>query len=278
MLSIPPTIFHITHWKAGSQWIAEILKRSAPDRFVPMKIVDPHGMGGRGTLNFYVTPLKRGKIYGTVYLTREQFQNVVFDPIWRIKGPDGFYLRRAISNWWNYGIRQSPYRPFIVIRDLRDTLVSLYYSARYSHKAITDQLAELKQKLNSLNEEEGLIHMLDVVLPGCAKIQTSWIGAPGVLVLRYEDILGNENDFFEHLILEYCQIEINRERLRDIIRYNIFEAATGRKPGQEDVHSHLRKGIAGDWKNYFTNGIKEKFKTRYGELLIKTGYEKDLSW
>ena len=277
MLSNPPTIFHITHWKAGSQWIAEILKQSAPERFIPMEIADPHGMGGRGTLNFYVNPLKRGKIYGTVYLTREQFQSVVFDPIWRTKEPTGFYLRRAISNWWNYGISQSPCRSFIVIRDLRDTLISLYFSAKYSHKIITDQLSEIKQELDNLNEEDGLMYMLNVVLPSCAEIQTSWIGSQDVLLLRYEDILDSEYTFFENL-MEHCQIDISRERLHDIIRYNIFEAATGRKPGQEDIRSHLRKGIAGDWKNHFTNGIKEEFKTRYGKLLIKTGYEKDLSW
>jgi len=277
MLKNPPTIFHITHWKAGSQWIAEILKQSAPERFIPMEIADPHGMGGSGTLNFYMNPLRRGKIYGTVYLTREQFQNVVFDPIWRIKEPDGFYFRRAVLNWWNYGIRQSPYRAFIVIRDLRDTLISLYFSAKYSHKVVSDQLSEIKRQLESLNEEDGLMYMLDVVLQSCAEIQISWLESQDLLLLRYEDILGNEYTFFENLI-EHCQINVNRERLHGIIRYNIFEAATGRKPGQEDIYSHLRKGVAGDWKNYFTIGIKEKFKTRYGELLIKTGYEKDLSW
>jgi hypothetical protein len=272
-----PTIFHITHWKAGSQWIAEILKNSAPERFVQMEIADPHGMGGRGTLNFYVNPLKRGNIYGTVYLTREQFQSVVFDPIWRTKEPEAYYLRRALGNWWNYGIKHSPCKSFVVIRDLRDTLVSLYFSTKYSHKLITDQLAELRQKLDSLDTENGLMYMLDEVLPSSVDIQASWVGAKDVSLLRYEDILGNEYAFFENLI-RYCEIDIDRNRLHDIVRYNIFEAATGRKPGQEDVNAHLRKGIAGDWQNHFTDRIKAEFKKRYGELMIKTGYEKDLNW
>jgi len=29
-----PTIFHITYHKAGSQWVAEILKHCAPERLL----------------------------------------------------------------------------------------------------------------------------------------------------------------------------------------------------------------------------------------------------
>ncbi|SRR5713101_160520 len=54
MISTLPTIFHITHLKAGSQWVAEILRQSAPERFVTCKIVDPHAMQGYGLLSFYV--------------------------------------------------------------------------------------------------------------------------------------------------------------------------------------------------------------------------------
>ncbi|MBK9925009.1 MAG: sulfotransferase domain-containing protein [Anaerolineales bacterium] len=271
------TIFHITHWKAGSQWIAEILKNCAPERFVPMAIANPHGMGGRGILNFYVYPVNPGNIYGTVYLTQSQFRSIIYDPFWQTKEPEGYYFRRAVINWWNYRIKKNTCRSFVVIRDLRDTLISLYFSAKFSHKIITDQLAELRQKLNDLDEEDGIMYMLTDVLPSSANIQASWIGTPDVLMLKYDDILGNEFAFFENLI-DYCEINVEKGRLHEIVRYNIFEAATGRKPGQEDVNAHLRKGIAGDWKNYFSDKIKTEFKKNYGELLIRTGYETSLNW
>ena len=277
MTGTPPTIFHITHWKAGSQWVAEILKQSAPERFIQMKIINPHGMGGRGIFNFYKVPILPGKIYGTVYLNNNQFQKTVFNPFSQIKNLDYFSWRRAIGNWWNFGIRHTPYRSFVIIRDLRDTLVSLYFSARYSHKILADEMIILRQKLNTLRDEDGLMHMMDVVLPAGAAIQTSWIDVPGVPLMRYEDILGNEYEFFEKLI-DHCQISVKRERLHEIVRYNIFETAAGRKRGEEDVNAHLRKGVAGDWRNHFTVRLKEEFKKRFGEVLIKTGYEKDLSW
>ena len=60
---------------------------------------------------------------------------------------------------------------------------------------------------------------------------------------------------------------------------NRFKSITkGRKRGQEDISTHERKGIAGDWRNYFAHAIKEKFKDLYGDLLMATGYEQDKDW
>jgi len=39
-----------------------------------------------------------------------------------------------------------------------------------------------------------------------------------------------------------------------------------------------RKGTPGDWKNHFTPKITEYFKERWGEMIVKLGYEKDLDW
>ena len=63
-----------------------------------------------------------------------------------------------------------------------------------------------------------------------------------------------------------------------MILANRFEARSGRKPGEEDVTSHERKGIAGDWRNYFTPKVTREFKQRYGSLLVATGYEKGFGW
>jgi hypothetical protein len=54
--------------------------------------------------------------------------------------------------------------------------------------------------------------------------------------------------------------------------------AGGRDRGQEDIHSHYRKGTPGDWKNYFNEQHKKFFKDHYNDLLIKLGYEEDDKW
>ncbi len=43
-------------------------------------------------------------------------------------------------------------------------------------------------------------------------------------------------------------------------------------------HSFLRKGIAGDWRNYFNKEAREILHHYAGRELIRLGYEKDASW
>jgi lipopolysaccharide transport system ATP-binding protein len=67
--------------------------------------------------------------------------------------------------------------------------------------------------------------------------------------------------------------------LRHILARHAFEhRAGGRTRGQEDVRHHYRKGVAGDWRNYFTSRVTAEFKARYGDLLIRLGYESSLDW
>ncbi|GIH10188.1 hypothetical protein Rhe02_82550 [Rhizocola hellebori] len=45
-----------------------------------------------------------------------------------------------------------------------------------------------------------------------------------------------------------------------------------RKPGEVDEMSHYRKGIPGDWRNYFTERHAKAFRQRYGDLVERLGY------
>ena len=77
---------------------------------------------------------------------------------------------------------------------------------------------------------------------------------------------------------QHCRLPVAPARLREVILANRFEAKAGRKPGEEDVASHERKGVAGDWKNHFSARLARRFKDRFGELLVATGYERDDRW
>jgi len=272
-----PTIFHITHWKAGSQWVAEILKYCAPERFVRWEF---------NGVNFRTKPLKSGNIYGTVYLPRQEFDRITTTRISPRQIVLDFFQNpsRVAGNWLTYGIQNKPITPFVVIRDLRDTLVSLYFSAKHSHILLTDSMYARRKMFNELEESDGILMAMtdDNILANASMkkivdIQRSWVNDPNVLCLRYENILGNEFAFFESLI-DYCKINVSHEHLHDIVKHNVFEVVTGRKKGDEDVNAHLRKGVAGDWRNHFTDQIKDEFKSLYGQVLIDTGYEKDFNW
>jgi hypothetical protein len=236
-----PPVFHVTHWKAGSQWIFGILGQCVPERIIEPQL-------GEAQVRHYA--IQRGRVYPTVYLTNEELASVA--------PPDS--------------------KRFVVIRDLRDTLISAYFSFKHSHPVLEPGMAILRKKLAELDSETGLLHLMDDFLARCAKIQMSWIEA-GEPVVRYEELLADDLSQFERILIGKCGLPIRPEQLQEAVLSNRFESYTkGRERGCEDVHAHERKGVAGDWRNHFTNRIKEAFKTRYGGLLVATGYEKDLNW
>lgn len=61
-------------------------------------------------------------------------------------------------------------------------------------------------------------------------------------------------------------------------KYSFKKLSGGRKTGEENTNSHYRKGKRGDWRNHFSENHKLVFKQKYGDLLIKLGYETDLNW
>lgn len=48
-----------------------------------------------------------------------------------------------------------------------------------------------------------------------------------------------------------------------------------RKPGEVDEMNHYRKGVPGDWRNYFTERHLKAFRQRYGDLAERLGYLSD---
>ena len=96
--------------------------------------------------------------------------------------------------------------------------------------------------------------------------------------VRYEDLLQRPEEELER-ILRFLGADDGEETVRRCVESASFEAWTeGRQKGQEDSTAFLRKGVAGDWSNVFTEGDKRVFKEVAGHLLIRLGYEKDDDW
>lgn len=237
-----PTVLHVTHWKAGSQWIHKILNECGGRRVVKPLVSQEQ---------VFHWPIKRGGIYPTVYASRQQFATLTLPP----------------------GSRH-----FVVIRDLRDTLVSAYVSFKNVHPVLDAYFSNLRESLTTPDEEDGLLFLMDNWLFACAVIQLSWVEA-GEPVLKYEDLLEHDVELVEQTLIDRCGLDVSRERLREIVLANRFDRLTsGRHRGEEDPTAHERKGVAGDWRNHFTPRVRDAFKARYGGVLIATGYEKDLDW
>ena len=67
------------------------------------------------------------------------------------------------------------FRRFLVIRDLRDTLISAYFSLRHSHVIDNPLVEKWRTVLVRLSEEEGILYLLELWLPLCVIIQRSWL-------------------------------------------------------------------------------------------------------
>ena len=210
----------------------------------------------------------------------------------------------------------APTRGFHVIRDPRDIIVSGYFSHRNSHP--TDGLPELarhRERLRAVSKEEGLLLEMDFARGTLIDLAQWDYDRPEILELRMEELSAKPYEgfvrIFQHLELLpdeeptagrrllalSLRRTLNRLSARPMLRPlrrpmpatgeillgavygNRFEAKTkGRPAGAEDTRSHYRKGVAGDWINHFTPAHTEAFNERFGDLLVKLGYEQDDDW
>lgn len=235
-----PTVFHVTHYKAGSQWVYSFLSALSPDR-----VVKPRPQATHVTDE----PIRSGAVYPTVYLTRPQLDAV------SVPGDQ---------------------RRVIVLRDLRDTLVSLYFSLRYSHGETDRYVTSIRNVLVGLSQKEGLLWLLENRFRLISQIHRTWLGGDD-LFIKYEDLLEDEYAAFER-IAGYCDIAVPRDRLHKVVKSISFERVSGRGRGEEDHRSHFRKGVSGDWRAHFDDAIKARFKTIFGDLIIQGGYERNDDW
>jgi hypothetical protein len=203
------------------------------------------------------------------------------------------------------------YRGFHVIRDPRDIVVSSYFSHLHSHP--TDdwpELVEHRRQLTEANQEQGILIVMDFLADVLDDIATWDYNDPRIIELKMEDVVRAPDsalgDVFAglgladramgrtraSLVSALAAAKRRRRRavpvrltrlpvavVEEAVRRHAFEKkAGGRRPGTEDVRSHYRKGVLGDWVNHFTPRHRRAFKERYGELLVRLGYETDLDW
>lgn len=173
-----------------------------------------------------------------------------------------------------------PYRGFHVIRDPRDIVVSAYFSHRYSHP-IGEWLKEQRELLNQVDLEDGIRHSIDFRSNQFNRMGQWNYQMPKIYETKFEILTSDPYDEFSRIFhfLGLMPQRLNSRILEEILHHHSFERlAEGRKRGQENHQHHYRKGIHGDWAQYFSEENREYFKRNYGQLLIDLGYETDSSW
>jgi len=151
-------------------------------------------------------------------------------------------------------------RSIYIVRDGRDVAVSYYHMWLRHNQG--DFSAFLKRFLDGEIDYYG-------TWPDNVE---SWLKArksAQVLVVKYEECLHDPQVTLLR-ILEYAGVSVDEMRLQECILSNKPERMKAKELLPK--HQNVRKGVAGDWMNYFSPSDLELFMNRAGATLVKLGY------
>jgi hypothetical protein len=249
-------VYHCCLHKTGSQWVRKVLADPVVYRMTGLRT---YAHAPRAS-----TP-RPGAGYAEVAFDRAFPSCTIVSPL---------YIPYA-----NFAAvpKPDPWRAFFVARDPRDVVVSWYFSTAHSHPTRTNPgLQRTRDHLATLDEERGLVHTIARLRDhGLFDALASWIEVeePEILLVKYEDLVGPEAEGWWAKLLDHCDIPIGGHQRRALLDRYSFEALSGRRPGEEDTSSKLRKGLPGDWRNHFTPAVRSAFSDAAPGLVRRSGYK-----
>lgn len=173
-------------------------------------------------------------------------------------------------------------------RDGRDVMVSWYHQQLIPHEWNRAQVARSRREL-PLEDYDDVYENLPAFIeyaftrphsPGFSwtDFVRRWHGRKGAVHVRYEDLRQDTAGELRRIARELAGEELSPEEASAIADEFSFERQSGRRSGEEDKGSFLRKGVVGDWRACFSPRTREVFDRYAGEELILLGYERDRSW
>lgn len=98
------------------------------------------------------------------------------------------------------------------------------------------------------------------------------------LTISYEKMKENQGKELSR-IFHYLDVEDDDKVIEKCVQASSFHKMSGgRNPGEDVPTAKVRKGITGDWKNYFTRADGEQFHFLAGKYLLDFGYETNEQW
>ena len=231
------SVHYFGHHKCGTNWMRAVLKDTAHHLNLAYTVRggradDFDGAPGTGTIRLYVNPVA------------DATPSTVAEP------DRGFHL----------------------IRDPRDALVSQYWSWRHSHQHNTPEMEALRERLNRLPVETGLLELLPHHRM-LRQLHGKPVGDnPLVRVVKYETLWNEALPAFTSLFA-FLGFDLPEPVLAEILDRHSFESRSGRTPGDEDPTHHLRRGSPGGWRDVFTPELTEAFEHTWPGEIERLGYK-----
>ena len=201
----------------------------------------------------------------------------------------------VVQNHWRYhpALRRCLY----LYRDGRDVMVSYYFMRmrgvaanpptpfyRHMKKVYEKAIGRGFDPHDAVKNMPRFIEV-EMVRPRGARIvwphhieQWHHPDSPNIACLSYEELLRDSQVTLTRCLGKFLDDSVDQDRLKASIHRYEFSRMTGRAPGDENRNSAIRKGVAGDWVNYFSKEAAEVFDHYAGTALIELKYEPDRSW
>ncbi len=97
------------------------------------------------------------------------------------------------------------------------------------------------------------------------------------LTIRYEEMIQNQAEVLNR-VFEFLGVDANHEIAESAAENARFEKMTGRPQGVAVHTAKARKGIVGDWKNFFTRRDGQLFHELAGPCLERLGHVSGPDW
>ncbi|MEZ6095475.1 MAG: sulfotransferase domain-containing protein [Pirellulaceae bacterium] len=108
-------------------------------------------------------------------------------------------------------------------------------------------------------------------------VENNTQAANATLEVRYENL---KTQFGIELfrIFQFLNLPLSDESIAQIELETNFQQMTGRVAGQAEATAKARKGVVGDWSNYFTRHDAQLFDAIAGQTLLELGYVAEPTW
>lgn len=106
-----------------------------------------------------------------------------------------------------------------------------------------------------------------------------WLGFCGDMdtttttMMTYESLLGSQFDTCKYTC-EKLHLKFVKGRMREAIKRQSFDAIKGRIGEAAMRQNNMRKGVVGDYKNYFTQEMNDRIWKEFGWMMERLGYSK----
>lgn len=202
----------------------------------------------------------------------------------------------VILNHWPY--HRQLKRVTYLYRDGRDVMVSYYFHhmhmSRHADNPVPRRIARTYERLlgKNFDPDDVVRHMPrfiehEFAHPGRGTAVNwrdhvdGWFRAEGtgaVTYVSYEELLRDCRAALTRVVEAVSGEAVDTWRLETTIEKMSMKRQTGRDRGESKIDQHSRKGVAGDWKTYFSREAAEVFNDVAGDTLVRLGYETDKGW